>query len=202
MSNFSVMKRKVLLCLALCAGLGTSALADSLFGSLENIEVLLNANVFYVYNDSNAVALEVNSFLYSPADFLDIGVNMQIDTSPKITLGPVMRFNIGERHSFIISPGLRFVIGGGDSYYSYSNSGISFNLDMGYRFWAISRPGFALGLALGTDLNFFTQGLPTSDYYPDSNSNYEEATTDTMGFALNIYLRIVLNLGDRSIYRF
>lgn len=189
--------------------------------------------------DLNILEPEINTFFLSPTSFLDVGINMNVNFIPYlewggkagvtsdgkkyaaietadafdsffgITLGPAVRFNLNERNSFLVSPGLHFDIGFGTqplfsdgesdagSSADYSYYDLAFTLDLGYRFWFVSRSDFCFGLALGTDLSFpFWMG---SNYTPDDSDNNYSISYSRKGFGLRVYIGVVFNSGERSI---
>lgn len=173
-------------------------------------------NQFGFYFGSPAKWLDIGLAL---SDGLDFNVGTKVyykekeqlskDTSfglsTYLTLGPAVRFNLGNMHSFFVSTGL----GGSLSitevptieYNSYNDDveikssnesiiSLDYNLDLGYRIWIVNKTGFHFGFDVGYDLT-----LPLA-----SISSYKK---DIKGCEKHkIYFGIAFNFGDKSPDKF
>lgn len=124
-----------------------------------------------------------------------VGANM--------TLGPLVRFNLGDWHTIYVSPGLmgKCCIGSYDSTSIDSNgrestdekffagAGLLFDLDIGYRIWLINNVGFHFGFDLGLDMNWPLLAKAWLD-------GDEEDVKD--GGEYRIYFGFCFNFGDKS----
>lgn len=125
-----------------------------------------------------------------------------------LTLGPLVRFNLGDFHTIYFSPGLMaklsFAQGKEAEYDSYAdefneasnsilffNMGLSFDLDIGYRIWIINRPDYHFGFDIGLDMNFMLveKCIGGTDIY--------NADAD-FGQEYKIYLGLCFNFGGKS----
>lgn len=193
---------------------------------------------------SNPVGLgfdtEANFFFGSPCNFIDLGMNVSIgaDFGDKASgtngwhmitasnqfvfdvdfiIGPVIRFNVGTRHSFVITPGFRINVFGLTAIEKqsaeYTSDTLTFlqvgiNLGLGYRFWIVNAGGFHMGLSLGSNLSFTYFGIAnetvakfdSSDRSLKSKDSYLGLTGD--GFKAEFSIGIVFNFGDRSVEKF
>lgn len=168
--------------------------------------------------------VEANFFFGSPCSFIDLGLNARfgfdylsgyefqtnnISDSNKgigmdlaFVLGPVIRFNVGERHSFVITPGLKFGMLvfmdesnlEQDCFYSFL---FEYNLGLGYRFWLVNKGGFHFGLTGGVNLSYPVAGFSKHAIFDDI---YEFDVIS--GLKTEIFLGVVFNFGDRSIEKF
>lgn len=174
--------------------------------------------------------VDANFFFGSPCSFIDLGLNVNFgcDFASKVIfekddatdtmkgfatelaflIGPVIRFNIGERHSFVVTPGVKF-----DLLYliqdldedtdeeSFLSFATSINVGLGYRFWFVNKGGFHFGLCAGTNISFDKDGLFYSGLASDSldeSIDYEISS----GLKTEFYLGVVFNFGDRSIEKY
>lgn len=139
---------------------------------------------------------------------LGVGVNF--------TLGPLVRFNLGNWHTIYVSPGLmakfHFAFDEYDQYKyadenekdGYGNTehkdadmvgfagGLAFDLDIGYRVWLINRSGFHFGLDVGVDMNW-----PLVVKVWDDTIGWYDSKTDGSG-EYKIYFGFCFNFGDKS----
>ncbi len=117
-----------------------------------------------------------------------------------MTLGPAVRFHIGDMNSFLVSPGLicNFGYGSGRSvtilgFYS------GLNLDLGYRVWIVNRTGFHFGFDVGADLNFPFAGFSIVPSYRDEDDSDMSDSFDIIGGTdAKIYFGVVFNFGDKA----
>lgn len=115
-----------------------------------------------------------------------------------MTLGPAVRFHVGDMNSFLVSPGLicNFVYGAGRhprlvGFYS------GFNLDLGYRLWVVNKTGFHFGFDVGADLNFPFAGFSRTRF-STSAVEIDGAYDIKGGTDAKIYFGIVFNFGDKA----
>lgn len=130
----------------------------------------------------------------------DSTLNLAFDTY--MTLGPAVRFHVGDMHSFLVSPGLicNFMLANGNDmsllgFYS------GFNLDLGYRIWVVNKTGFHFGFDVGADLNFPFAGFTHSsvDYKVGSSTQTVSSDYDiTGGTDAKIYFGVCFNFGDKA----
>ncbi len=125
--------------------------------------------------------------------------------STYLTLGPTVRFNLGNMHSFFVSTGL----GGSfaiteiptfeyndytDEIETHSNYesiiSLDYNLDLGYRIWIVNKTGFHFGFDVGYDL---TLPLASFTSYKENIKGCEKH---------KIYFGIAFNFGDKSPDKF
>lgn len=132
---------------------------------------------------------------HSDTSILGIGGNM--------TLGPVIRFNLGDWHTLYLSPALmgKVSIGAYDktSYDAWGNEdttkkillgvAFAFDLDVGYRIWLVNRVGFHWGFDVGVDMNW---PLIAKDYFDGDGVDVDG------GGEYKIYLGFAFNFGDKS----
>lgn len=121
------------------------------------------------------------------------------------SIGASARFNIGDMHSFSVTPGilcdflLADLFSGEPIFGGYGG----FSLDLGYRIWIVSKPGFHFGFDLGTDLIFPFFGILQ---YRDAYAGYHDSTRFfcdvTGGTIAKIYLGLCFNFGDKSVNKF
>lgn len=154
----------------------------------------------------------------SPAEFLDLGMSVSVgmdffwDSTMKVgaielselddsgmdlycTVGPAVRFNIGDRHSIFVSPGLGYnmLISTADGY-DLIISEVDFNFDIGYRFWLVNITGFHFGFSAGYDISVPLFG--TAGFYFD---HYDDINRDLTGGSIGkFYLGVAFNFGDKS----
>lgn len=170
----------------------------------------------------------------APAPFVDIGIkwnyaldffwNLNTDVDGykndtdtlgvgfNTTLGPVVRFNLGDWHTIYVSPGLMAKVFVGsyetsgmsvsydddDDDYYYDNEtstelllgvGLAFDLDIGYRIWLINRVGFHWGFDLGVDMNW---PILAKGYFDGDKADVAS------GGEYKIYIGFAFNFGDKS----
>lgn len=160
---------------------------------------------------------QFNFMFCAPSNFIDIGINLACGLDAIIgnlvyvsdegtadipslgynvyfTLGPAVRFHIGDINSFLVAPGIIYnssllIAPLGSVGFSSSFSYWGFNLDLGYRYWFVNKTGFHFGFDIGTDLTFpFTE---TANIFSE---NFD--LTSEMG--VKIYLGICFNFGDKA----
>lgn len=143
----------------------------------------------------------------SDCDTLGFSINM--------TLGPLVRFNLGNWHTIYISPALMgkaFVASYESVSYKYSDdansrhrraasyektsetlfvagAGLAFDFDIGYRVWFINIVGFHFGLDVGLDMNW--------PLYEKAWFDGDEFRADSGG-EYKIYFGFCFNFGDKS----
>lgn len=118
-----------------------------------------------------------------------------------LSIGPSVRFNLGDIHSFSINPGiicnflLANLFNGAPEFGFYGG----FNLDLGYRIWIVNKPGFHFGFDMGTDLVFPFGGILSYRDIYDSRSFSDDVAGGTLA---KIYLGVCFNFGDKSVNKF
>lgn len=124
-----------------------------------------------------------------------------------LTLGPTVRFNLGDMHSFFVSTGLGGTIFGmkyeTTSYDYYGDEeteenldfifSFDYNLDLGYRIWLVNKTGFHFGFDVGYDLTVPLALTATNDDYKDDLEG---------GSKHKIYFGVAFNFGDKSPDKF
>ncbi|GEM_PF-4138993 len=179
------------------------------------------------------------SFLGSPFGFSDIGVgvdgsmskfdsytfsdfdttgmsgipDLDIDLSSgieyNIGVGPVLRLNLGRRHSFSFFPSALFTLRRTEFTkpdqwgvakdavtVKLEERNIGYNFNIGYRCWLIAKPDFLMGLNVGVDFQN-VQYSHSHMNYGGTRFNYE--TSDQM--TAKVYVGISINLGTRGVDR-
>ncbi|MCI6982639.1 MAG: hypothetical protein MR917_00300 [Treponema porcinum] len=157
-------------------------------------------------------------FFGSPAKFVDIGMTLSngldffrdaefyangekmednstgFGMNTYLTLGPAARFNIGDMHSFLVSPGLGVNLLAFSDDIDVIGFTCDFNLDLGYRIWIVNKTGFHFGFDVGYDLSVPLAGSADvdNDYTYDVKS----------GSRNKIYFGIAFNFGDKSPDKF
>ncbi len=121
-------------------------------------------------------------------------------------IGPVVRFNLGQMHSIVVAPGFQLNFGWtpeGDSdqddhKYHYDLIEPKFDLDIGYRCWLLHKATYALGLDVGTDLQWYPS---CSNFKIGNEGDYDDKWIEPRGsgFAWKIYVGVCMNWGTRSI---
>ncbi len=123
-----------------------------------------------------------------------------------IGFGPVLRLNLGRRHSFSFFPSAMFTLRRSEfSLPSLTASSqnvpikleernIGYNFNIGYRCWIIAKPTFLMGLNLGVDFQ--------SVQYSHSHMNYDgtrfDYKTDDQT-TVKFFVGISINIGKRGV---
>lgn len=179
------------------------------------------------------------NFLGSPFGFLDLGVGVNgsmskfttytfsdFDTTGMTSLpdldidltkgieynvgaGPVLRLNLGRRHSFSFFPSAMFTlrrsefikpkewgVARDDVTVSFEERNIGYNFNIGYRCWLVAKPTYLVGLNLGVDFQS-VQYSHSHMNYGGTRFNYE---VDNQATA-KVYVGISINLGTRGVDR-
>ncbi len=179
------------------------------------------------------------SFLGSPFGFTDVGVGIDGSLSKfsrytfsdfdstgavkipdsdieldkgieyNVGVGPVIRLNLGRRHSFTFFPSALFTLRrseftlpqdgwlvGNAAKIKLEERNIGYNFNIGYRCWIIAKPNYLVGLNLGVDLQ--------SVQYSHSHMNWEGTrynyeTADQM--TAKVFVGLSINLGTRGVDR-
>ncbi len=123
-----------------------------------------------------------------------------------IGFGPVLRLNLGRRHSFSFFPSAMFTLRRSEfSQPSLTDPSknvtvkleernIGYNFNIGYRCWLIAKPTFLMGLNLGVDFQ--------SVQYSHAHMNYDGTRfnykTDDQATA-KVFVGISINFGKRGV---
>lgn len=160
-------------------------------------------------------------FFGSPAKFVDIGMTLSygldffrdaefyangekmednstgFGMNTYLTLGPAARFNVGDMHSFLVSPGLGVNLLASSDDIDVIGFTCDFNLDLGYRIWIVNKTGFHFGFDVGYDLSVPLAGSAAL------NGDYVDDTYDVKSGSRNkIYFGVAFNFGDKSPDKF
>ncbi len=139
----------------------------------------------------------------------DLDIDLDNGIEYNVGAGPVLRLNLGRRHSFSFFPSAMFTLrrseftkpdqwGAADDAVTVKleERNIGYNFNIGYRCWVIAKPDFLMGLNLGVDLQ--------SVHYSHSHMNYGGTRynyeTDNQMTA-KVYVGISINLGTRGVDR-
>lgn len=167
---------------------------------------------------------EFNFFFGSPL-FMDIGLNLRTglgvftcdgfeydgDTetdstfgiSYSMAMGPSVRFNINNRHSFIASCD----IGGymctnsillDDDDIEHNMWGITVEDQIGYRFWIVNKTGFHFGLACNANYSIPVYGSYSNFKSETETPGYSADFDVTGGSVFTVSFGLVFNFGDRG----
>ena len=147
------------------------------------------------FNDKASASISGYDFDNFPLDF---------SFSTYLTLGPAFRFHVGDRHSFLVSPGLmcNFQNMWCDDF-SWLGFYTGFNLDLGYRFWIVNKTGYHFGFNVGIDTTFPFNGYAyTSRLFPEYESHTSRHLDHDFdikgGNSTKIYFGLCFNFGDKA----
>ena len=179
------------------------------------------------------------SFLGSPFGFADVGVGIDGSVSKfdsytfsdfnsigatgipdseialdkgmeyNVGVGPVLRLNLGRRHSFSFFPSALFTLRRSEFTLTQDNwnvgsaakikleeRNIGYNFNIGYRCWIIAKPTYLVGLNLGVDLQSVQYSHSHMDY---EGTRFNYVTADQM--TAKVFVGLSINLGTRGVDR-
>ncbi|MBQ9538300.1 MAG: hypothetical protein IJU95_03430 [Treponema sp.] len=136
---------------------------------------------------------------------IDLGNGMEYN----IGVGPVLRLNLGRRHSFSFFPSALFTLRRSEFTkpdewgvaadavtVKLEERNIGYNFNIGYRCWVIAKPTYLVGLNLGVDF----QSVKFSHSSMDYGGTKFEYKTDNQTTA-KFFVGISINLGTRGVDR-
>ena len=139
----------------------------------------------------------------------DLDIDLDNGIEYNIGIGPVLRLNLGRRHSFSFFPSALFTLrrsefikpdqwGAADDAVTVKleERNIGYNFNIGYRCWLIARPDFLMGLNLGVDFQNVQYSHSHMNY---GGTRYDYKTDDQM--TAKFYVGISINLGKRGVDR-
>lgn len=139
----------------------------------------------------------------------DLDIDLAKGTEYNIGFGPVLRLNLGRRHSFSFFPSAMFTlrrsefikpdqwgVAKDDVTISLEERNIGYNFNLGYRCWVIAKPTYLVGLNLGVDL----QSVKFSHSKMDYGGTMFDYKVDNQATA-KVYVGFSINLGTRGVDR-
>lgn len=157
---------------------------------------------FTTYTFSNFDTTEV-------PDIPDLDIDLAKGIEYNIGAGPVLRLNLGRRHSFSFFPSAMFTlrrseftkpdqwgVATDNVTVRFEERNIGYNFNLGYRCWVIAKPTYLVGLNLGVDFQSVKYSHSHMNY-GGTRFNYEVDNQTTA----KVYVGFSINLGTRGVDR-
>jgi hypothetical protein len=139
----------------------------------------------------------------------DFKIDLDKGTEYNIGVGPVLRLNLGRRHSFTFFPSALFTLRRSEftkpDLWGYADDSVTvkleernigYNFNVGYRCWIIAKPTYLVGLNLGVDF----QSVQFSHSHMDYGGTKFTYETDDQVTA-KVFVGVSINLGTRGVDR-
>ena len=184
---------------------------------MSNIAVIYWSGTGNTEAMARAVAEGAGAELFAVSDFdttgasgiPDLDIDLDSGIEYNIGVGPVLRLNLGRRHSFSFFPSAMFTLRRSeftkpDTWgvaadrvtVKLEERNIGYNFNLGYRCWIIAKPTYLVGLNVGVDFQSVKFSHSHMNY-GGTRFNYE---TDNQATA-KVFVGFSINLGTRGVDR-